>query len=395
MRLRGEVFCPDGSFASHLKKINHMEEKMEITNLTFIVTDECNFNCSYCMQKKEKKTISYNIIRTAVDFFYPFLKSSDKILIGFYGGEPLLAFDKIKYTVLLIKEKNKIENKHIGFTLTTNGSLLTGEMLEFFNTHGFALQLSFDGLAQEKSREKGSLARTLQVMKRIQSRPGISFEINSVFSPDTAGDFFDSLRFIIEQKGPDITFNFSSMENWLPAHLETLTNELERLVDYLALYYRKSGRIPVKNFQAQDSRQGISRCSAGLNHIAVTPEGKLWGCFLFHYYFKSREDDPQYAEYSFGDLNDFIKDYKTRYPGIMVNYSGLRQDFYYVEEEGRDCFLCPELQTCKVCPVNAAYTTGSLGKIPGRKCKLMKIEKNAGNLLNNILKVKNNVPEFP
>ncbi len=368
---------------------------MEITNLTFIVTDECNFNCSYCMQKKEKKTITYNIIRKAVDFFYPFLKSSDKILIGFYGGEPLLAFDKIKYTVLLIKEKNKIENKNIGFTLTTNGSLLTGEMLEFFNTHGFALQLSFDGLAQEKSREKGSLARTLQVMKRIQSRPGISFEINSVFSPDTAGDFFDSLRFIIEQEGPDITFNFSSMENWLPAHLETLTNELERLVDYLALYYRKSGRIPVKNFQAQDSRQGISRCSAGLNHIAVTPEGKLWGCFLFHYYFKSREDDPQYAEYSFGDLNDFIKDYKTRYPGIMVNYSGLRQDFYYVEEEGRDCFLCPELQTCKVCPVNAAYTTGSLGKIPGRKCKLMKIEKNAGNLLNNILKVKNNVPEFP
>lgn len=360
-----------------------MEEKMEITNLTFIVTDECNYNCSYCLQKKEKKNITDNIISTAVDFFYPYLKSSDKIHIGFYGGEPLLAFDQIKYTVLLILGKNKKENKNIEFTLTTNGSLLTAEMLEFFNTHGFILQLSFDGLAQDKSREKGSLEHTIQVMKQIQAQPGISFEINSVFSPNTVGDFFDSLRFIIEQEGPDITFNFSSMENWLPADLDTLTNEMKRLVDYLALYYKITGRIPVKNFQARISRQGISRCSAGLNHIAVTPEGKLWGCFLFHDYFKSRENDPQYAEYSFGYLNDFIKDYKTRYSEIMVNYSGLRQDFYYVEEEGKDCFLCPELQTCSVCPVNAAYTTGSLGKIPCRKCKLMKIEKNARNLFTN------------
>jgi sulfatase maturation enzyme AslB (radical SAM superfamily) len=347
---------------------------MEISNLTFIVTDDCNYNCSYCLQKKEKKTITHDIIKAAVDFFYPFLKSSDKIRIGFYGGEPLLAFDKIKYAVLLLEGKNQVENKDLEFSLTTNGSLLTGEMLAFFNEHGFALQLSFDGLAQEKSRKKGTLPHMLRVMKQIQAQPGIAFEINSVFTPQTAGDFSESMRFIIEQEGPDITFNFSSSEKWDPIALEILKKEMERLADYLAFYYKKTGRIPVKNFLPSDVKPGISWCSAGVDHMAVTPEGKLWGCFLFHDYFKNRVDDPQYQEYSLGILGDFIVDYETLYPGIMANYSELRQDFYQVE--GKDCFLCQEVEACRVCPINAAYATGSLGKIPCQKCQLMKIEKN-------------------
>jgi uncharacterized protein len=370
--MKGEASWPGQCFAPFSL---HRREKMEIANLTFIVTDDCNYNCSYCRQKKEKKTITREIIRAAVDFFYPYLKSSDKIRIGFYGGEPLLAFDKIKYAVLLLLGKNKKENKNLGFTMTTNGSLLTGEMPEFFNAHGFAVQLSFDGLAQDKGRKKGSLPHMLRVMKQIQAHPGIAFEINSVFSPQTAGDLSDSLRFIIEQGGPDITFNLSSTEKWNPADLETLKKEMERLADYLAFYYKETGRIPVKNFRPPVSKRGVSRCSAGVDHMAVTPEGKLWGCFLFHDYFKTREDDPEYREYSFGNLNDFTRDYETRYPGIMANYSELRQDFFQVE--GNNCFLCPEKEACRVCPINAAYATGSVGQIPCQKCHLMKIEKNA------------------
>ncbi|UCH98073.1 MAG: 4Fe-4S cluster-binding domain-containing protein [Candidatus Aminicenantes bacterium] len=78
---------------------------MEISNLTFIVTDNCNFNCSYCIQKKEKKTININktTIETAVDFFYPFFKDDGKVYIGFYRGEPLLAYEQIKHAIMLVQ----------------------------------------------------------------------------------------------------------------------------------------------------------------------------------------------------------------------------------------------------------------------------------------------------
>ncbi|MCU0289103.1 MAG: radical SAM protein, partial [Acidobacteria bacterium] len=357
---------------------NILEKKMELTNLTFIVTDACNFNCTYCPQKKEKKNITGETIRAAVDFFYPFLSNRHEVYIGFYGGEPLLAFDQIKYAVRLLLEKNKQENKKMQFTLTTNGSLINEPVLKFFDKHHFALQLSFDGLAQEKSRQRGSLPQILEIIKQVRCYPGIAFEINSVFTPQTIGDLCDSMRFIIEQGGRDITFNLSSTGDWAPGELETLKKEMERLVDYLALYYKRTGCIPVKNFRPTVLKPGISRCGAGMDHMAVAPDGKVWGCFLFHDYFKTRENDPEYQEYSFGHLSNFTRDYKTSYPRLKANYSELRQDFYQVK--GNGCFLCPELETCRVCPINAAYDTGSLGEISCQKCQLIKIEKNFKNL---------------
>lgn len=80
-----------------------------------------------------------------------------------------------------------------------------------------------------------------------------------------------------------------------------------------------------------------------LNHTQIVgriAEGKLRSCFLFHDYFKARQDSPQYKDYYFGALNDFIAKYETRYSEIMSNYAELRQDFFQVEESF--CFLCEE-----------------------------------------------------
>ena len=224
-------------------------------------------------------------------------------------------------------------------------------------------------------------------MKQIQAYPGIHFEINSVFSPQTISYLSESMRFIIEKGGPDITFNISTMEEWDPVHLETLEKELTRLTDFLVLLYKKKGIIPVKNFrfngEKKKSKREIFQCAAGRYRMAVTPEGKVWGCFLFHDYFKTRENHPpsqhrDYADYAFGTLTDFIANYETRYPGVLANYSQLRQDYFQVEGEGTNfCFLCRDVEACMVCPVNAAYTSGSLGKISCGKCRLIKMQINA------------------
>ncbi|MCK4766383.1 MAG: 4Fe-4S cluster-binding domain-containing protein [Candidatus Aminicenantes bacterium] len=402
---------------------------MKINNLTFIVTDDCNFNCSYCFQKKEKKTISSNVIDTAVDFFYPFLESKDRIHIGFYGGEPLLAFEQIKHAVQRLQEKNSGENKKIGFSLTTNGSLLTGEMLDFFNRNRFSLMLSFDGLSQDVSRKQGTFRKIAPLLSQIRAYPGIDFEINSVFSPRTISKFFDSLRFIIDlnffsafgeqgalfeetapkretqcvypnfppyfvenspaktfdyslflkssASAPGLNFDLAGGEEWQPQHINTLKEELAKLVDFLVLYHKETGKIPVKNFQGYTPGPGpgIFRCSAGRDHMAVTPGGDVWGCFLFHDFFKSRQESPQHRDFYFGTLADFAAHHKTRYPEILENYADLRQDFFSVE--GDCCFLCPDVRKCMVCPVSAAYASGSLGKVSCGLCSLNKIQMQA------------------
>jgi sulfatase maturation enzyme AslB (radical SAM superfamily) len=275
--------------------------------------------------------------------------------------------------------KNQTGHKDIEFSLTTNGSLITDKMLEFFNRHRFTLTLSFDGLAQEMGREKGSFEKTLRAMKRIREHPDINFEINSVFSPLTVPLLSESLHFIIEQGGPEITFNLSALEYWNPEAMDTLKKELQRLTDFLAVYYREKGKMPVKNFQAPaiDVNRGVFRCSAGNEQMSLAPDGKVWGCFLFHDYFKTRQNDPQYWDYCFGDFGDFIEDYGSRYVEKLVNYCQLQQDLFQVEGKGEFCFLCKELPGCMVCPVYAAYSTGALGKISCQHCAVMKIQNQA------------------
>ncbi|MCP4153093.1 MAG: radical SAM protein, partial [bacterium] len=239
---------------------------MKISNLTFIVTDACNFNCAYCMQKKEQKTINNRVIEETVDFFYPYFQEKETIRVGFYGGEPLLAYRQIKYAVSRIQALNRQENKKIIFSLTTNGTLLTEEMLDYFEEKRFALTLSFDGLAQEIDRKKGTLEHMVRLVQEIRQHPGIDFEINSVFTPRTIGKFSAAIRFMIEPGGPGITFNLSTMEQWEQSHLEVLERELERLSDYLELYYRETGVIPVTNFRPPatgTTGPGIFRCGAG------------------------------------------------------------------------------------------------------------------------------------
>lgn len=355
--------------------------KMEVTQLTFIVTDDCNFNCSYCFQHKEKKSIHAAVVETAVDFFYPYFSNTNPVRAAFYGGEPLLAFDRIQQAVRLLQEKNKNSKnsknpgKTIEYSITTNGSLLTPGILEFFNRHRFRLTLSFDGKAQDTGRKKNTRASMHRLIEQIKEYPGIMFEINSVFSPRTVSMLSDSIRDIVGRGGDRISINISSMDEWSPSGVETLTREMNRLVDFLLLYYRETGKTPVNGFLPTGIERGIFQCNSGRNHFSVSPGGELWGCFLFHDYFKTRTHDPTYSDYSFGLLNDFVHRSRDIFPPVAANYSELRQDLFQAGEE--PCFLCPHIEECMVCPVNAAYSSGSIGKISPSQCRLTKIQANA------------------
>jgi sulfatase maturation enzyme AslB (radical SAM superfamily) len=344
---------------------------VEISNLSLVVTDDCNFNCSYCYQKKEKKYMSQSTIEKAIAFFYPYLKEEAEII--FWGGEPLLAFDNIKYAVNLLQEKNKQEKKKIKFYLTSNGSLVSEDKLVFFDRHGFDLMLSFDGLTQDTARKAGSSKRMPGLIKQIQKYPGIVFSVNSVFTPETVGYLSGSLRFIIELGVPEILVSLSSIHPWDQKALDMLTKEYERLVEYLFSYYKETGNIPVNDFKIPEGppRKGFV-CLAGQNRMSVTMDEDIWGCYLFHDYMKQNKDSDDYRHYHFGKLDDFIKNHESRYPEVLSNYSDLKQDMFFTERE--HCFLCSDVEKCSTCPVNAAFSTALIGKIPPWLCDLNRIQ---------------------
>ena len=104
---------------------------MEFSGFTLILTTDCNYRCSYCYQNRSNLYLNANIAKNAVDYFYPYF--TDGCYLTFYGGEPLLAFDTIRAVVAQIELLEKINKKNIRFSITTNGSLLTDDIIHFLN----------------------------------------------------------------------------------------------------------------------------------------------------------------------------------------------------------------------------------------------------------------------
>jgi uncharacterized protein len=341
---------------------------MEFSGLNFTLTEDCNYHCSYCYQKKGKRYIATSTIEKAVDFFFPFLKGD--CYVNFYGGEPLLAYDLIQHAVTYIQKRNHPGIKHVQFSLNTNGDLIDGNVIDFLDQNGFILLLSFDGLAQDVHRKKGSFGKVVSLIEKISKSPNIELQTNSVFTPETISSLSESLQFIAERGIADIDFSLCKMSQWNSSLLHAFEKEISLLRIFLISFYKRTGNVPLIDFR-KNSRCGIFGCFAGQDRMAITPDGILWGCCHFPDFIGKKEGNGDYDKYCFGDLDSFINNYKNIYPQILASYLELRMYNFFTPT--MLCLRCNEFNDCGVCPIDTAYRGVITNRIPGWMCKEKKI----------------------
>lgn len=195
--------------------------------------------------------------------------------------------------------------------------------------------------------------------------------VNSVFTPWSVDSLSKSIHFLLDLGVSEINFAFSILEPWKKASLLKLRNEIKILKKILLAHYDKKSTMPVMDFRDGPGK-GIFYCAAGKDRLVVTPDEEIWGCQLFPEYLKGREDSREFKKFFFGTLDSFIANYKNIYPRIYRNYAWLSTDNYSTTT--MDCYLCPELEYCQICPINAAFTGSPLGKIPGYVCEIQRIK---------------------
>lgn len=128
---------------------NYLSKRLQ--GVTLQVTQNCNFRCRYCSfsgngyfdRKHNGMRMTKSIALKSIDFLKKNSIDLQKVRIGFYGGEPLLEFELVKEVVKYAKKI--MPEKELLFTMTTNLSLLTDEMLEFIVENNFELAVSLDG----------------------------------------------------------------------------------------------------------------------------------------------------------------------------------------------------------------------------------------------------------
>lgn len=124
----------------------------KLTKITLQLTQNCNFRCKYCIYSEvghkqqrihSSKHMSWETAKKAVDFLWEHSVDSRTVNIGFYGGEPLLEFPLLQH---IVEYSEKLfRGKKLTFALTTNGSLLSDEIILYFAQHEVELMISLDG----------------------------------------------------------------------------------------------------------------------------------------------------------------------------------------------------------------------------------------------------------
>ena len=341
---------------------------MKISSFTFIVTDACNWECAYCYQKKGGMFLDSGTLEEACEFFFPFFAAD--CYIYFTGGEPLLAWPLISRGVKAIERLNKRDGKSLRFSISTNGSLLTAEVLKFLTGRRFQVQLSHDGSAQEEGRKRGSGPMITRRLKSLLKSEGIALLTNSVFTPATVGHLARSLKFFSKAGVAEVQFSPSIHRPWTGEDLQAYRLEIAKLRAFLVRHYRRTGTIPVQDFR-RPIRSGLVSCSAGLKRLALAPDGRIWGCHLLADCFKGKEESQEGRDFCFGRFEAFSRNPCRASGRVLAARRRLRAENFFTAK--KLCALCDRLEECAVCPAGPAIFSGLLGLIPSDLCRLNRI----------------------
>ena len=124
-----------------------------IKALCLNISHDCNMACEYCFAGKGdfgikdsgKKLMDEKTGMNAIEFLMRNSKSRRNLEVDFFGGEPMLNFETLKNIVGNTRKLEKEYNKNVRFTLTTNGTLLNDEKINFINENISNIVLSLDG----------------------------------------------------------------------------------------------------------------------------------------------------------------------------------------------------------------------------------------------------------
>jgi len=304
-------------------QISFEDVKMDLdNNLSHIIlniTDKCNLRCKYCIFGEHYtvndgtlvNTMSWETARKSVDFLLDHSQNRERLVIGFYGGEPLLKLNLIRKVINYSKNKIKEIGKKVNFAVTTNGTLLTNEACRFLVDEDFSLLVSIDGPKYIHDRyivdakQQGTWEKIVEGLKELKqmdpdyydARVGFSVVLAPPFKLNEVYNFFRN--FELRTHGPtfvsiasdrDTTFYDSfSTEIW------RVYNDQKKLLQSTLIDVISKGDEPdeflksffLKNIYLQwhsryigetSDLQANGICIPGQHRTFVAPKGDIFPC---------------------------------------------------------------------------------------------------------------------
>lgn len=139
----------------------HEPSPRECCNLTILPNQCCNFSCAYCYSKKGRSSQRLDLgkIKAAIDFLLESTTAPKRKFRVLYlgGGEPLMSWETVAESVEYLRKRAREKNclRNLSVSISTNGSLLTEEIVRRLKELDVSTQVSFEILKDVQNSQRG------------------------------------------------------------------------------------------------------------------------------------------------------------------------------------------------------------------------------------------------
>jgi uncharacterized protein len=284
-------------------------ENFPLTTMVLNVTNQCNLSCTYCYEYGEDKIVdtengrkpkfmSEQTARESVDFMLREAGENRVAHLTFFGGETLLNLPVLKSAIHYARERAAEVGKEVDFSLTTNGTLLKPEVIEFLAENRVGVTISIDGPKEVQdqfrvfSNGTGSYdivaPKIRDLLRRHKTRPigarvtltTNALDIHKIFRHLTEDIGFWEVGFAPVTTAPNRSYAIA--EQGFDLTLEQFRGLAAEFLQ-AALQNQHHGFSNVKD-TLEEIHKGVSKpypCGAGLGLMGVSTDGDVALCHRF------------------------------------------------------------------------------------------------------------------
>lgn len=270
--------------------------------LSLAIAQKCNLGCTYCYAQQGEfggpaRNMEREAAERAVDLLVNGAAPGARLNLAFLGGEPLANRALLQETTRRAATMATARGVTLGFSITTNGTLVTAADADFFEEFGFAVTVSLDGPRELHDAQRpfksgtgsfdrimANLAPMFEKQRRMQVTARVTVTPRNLLLRETLDEFvaagFHSVGFSPLLRSPTGVGELDHPE------LEIMLGEM---IDCGREFERRTvagRRYPFANMlnAMREIERGTHRpypCGAGAGYLGVSAEGDLAACHRF------------------------------------------------------------------------------------------------------------------
>lgn len=311
---------PPGAAAPHEKAFHGLlfsREKPQfrlarstpVRRLVLNVTHACNLRCAYCFARdalarraeprEAPAAMPFEVAQKALALLDP----AAPIDLAFFGGEPLLAWDRVRQVIEAAETLAAQRKAPARFHITTNALALDRQKADFLASRRCSLLVSLDGpealhnaARPARNRRTNSFRRTMRALEMLAGTPLAGRTMaRATFTAD-APRLVERLEFLagLQDRGWINGFSVEPAVLGEGCSVRDAGGESPEFQDRTATEYHEAARWYVDRLKngkragffhftklcdrIRHARHAGTECGAGNGYITVAPDGTIFAC---------------------------------------------------------------------------------------------------------------------